>query len=196
MLIRGAGRGQEVLLGRRRETARFMPGYSVFPGGVLEPEDRQASGYPEQPLSVPLGIDGATRRALPRFARAALRETYEETGLLVGRSTSHVAPTQRCDFWQAYAERRLAPAFDALALFAIAVTPTSYPIRFHARFFLADGALAQGVPESRDELEQVAWVPLGRLQALRLPSVTRRVLQWALVQRRLAPRRWRAWHSA
>ena len=195
MLIRGAGRGREVLLGRRARSARFMPGRYVFPGGVLEPEDGQPSGFAERLQPAPAGLDGATRRRLVRFARAALRETFEESGLLIGRP-GPLAARPGPGVWQAYGAARLAPAFDALALLASAVTPSSYPLRFHARFFLADGALAWGPPRSEDELEAVAWVPIHETGALPMPSVTRRVLEKALLQRCLAPRRHRAWRFA
>ena len=177
-----------------------MPGRFVFPGGVLEPEDLIPSGYVEQPRVLPEGIDGPTRQELASFARAALRETYEESGLLVGTPCLRPGPAEQ-GFWATYAERRLLPAFGTLTLFAQAITPSSYPIRFHARFFLADGRLAQGSPTSHGELEAVAWVPLGQVPALPLPSVTRDVLRKALALRAMgrpgaALKRLRAWRFA
>lgn len=189
-----------MLLGRRAATARFMPGRFVFPGGVLEPEDLIPSGYPEQLPKLPEGIDGSTRQELACFARTALRETYEESGLLLGAPYPRPAASKQ-GLWATYAERRLLPAFGALTLFAQAITPSSYPIRFHARFFLAEGQLAQGSPISHGELEAVAWVPLGQVQALPLPSVTRDVLRKALALRAMgrpgaALKRLRAWRFA
>ena len=186
VLIRGAGRGQQVLLGRRPAEARFMPGRYVFPGGMMEPEDRLPSGFAEDVPTAPAGIDGLTRNQLVAFARAALRETLEETGLLVARPQSRPGPL-RHGIWRTFGDRRLAPAFAALRLFATAVTPSSYPIRFHARFFLADGRHALGEPSGRAELEAVAWVPLPEVAGLPLPSVTRRVLEKALALRGLTP---------
>ncbi len=172
-----------------------MPGRYVFPGGVLEPEDLGPSGFAERLRPAPAGLDGASRRRLASFARAALRETFEESGLLIG-SPGASAAWPGPGVWQAYGAARLAPAFDALTLLASAVTPSSYPLRFHARFFLADGALAWGPPRSLDELEAVAWVPIRETGALPMPSVTRRVLEKALAQRCLRPRRHRAWRFA
>lgn len=186
VLIRGAGHGREVLLGRRPASARFMPGRYVFPGGVLEPEDGLASGFAEALAAPPPGADGATRRRLASFARAALRETFEETGLLLGTPAARPCSARR-GVWRAFAEQGLTPAFGALSLLATAITPSSYPLRFHARFFLADGRLAEGLPRGQDELEAVAWMPIRGLDALPMPSVTRRVLRKALSRRCIAP---------
>src|SRR5215813_12180614 len=84
VLLRRRGAGREVLLGQRRATARFLPGVYVYPGGRLDPEDRLRSGFMEEFAPLPAGLDQATTRLAPALLRAAIRETYEETGLLVG----------------------------------------------------------------------------------------------------------------
>src|SRR5579864_5407027 len=76
ILLRGEGRGLELLAGRRPGHVKFMPGVYVFPGGAIDPEDR-AVWHGE------IGSDSLPPRAR-RSARAALRETYEEVGVLVG----------------------------------------------------------------------------------------------------------------
>ena len=83
VLIRGRGEGASVLMGRRHRASRFMPDVYVFPGGRVERSDARPSGFPEPPPTAPEGLDRATRRRLVVFARAALRETFEETGVLV-----------------------------------------------------------------------------------------------------------------
>jgi hypothetical protein len=79
VLLRMGREGPEVLLGRRGLTAPFMPGYFVCPGG------REAA-CDKRPLAgetgAPRHLEGA---ALLRLLRAALRETFEGTGILVGR---------------------------------------------------------------------------------------------------------------
>ena len=54
------------------------------------------------------------------------------------------------------------PAFEALVPVGRAITPQRSPIRFHGRFFLADGALALGTPEDGDELEDLGWRAVDR----------------------------------
>src|SRR5439155_23611313 len=102
IILRGAGRGLEVLAGRRPGHVKFMPGVYVFPGGAVDPEDRL-------PWQVEAGGEQLAPR-LVRCARAALRETWEEAGVVVGRPAApassaaggahRLAPVE-----QAYAER-------------------------------------------------------------------------------------------
>lgn len=182
VLLRRHGGRREVLLGRRRATAKFLPGVYVFPGGRLDPEDRQESGFEERFAPLPGGLDRATQRLAPALLRAAVRETYEETGLLVGRPGRGKA-VGTAEIWQAYRDAGLAPAFHAASLFVRAVTPTFSRIRFHTRFFLMD-ATDLAVGECRDgELEDVGWVPLEETKALPMVDVTEFVLDLAQLQK-------------
>ncbi len=178
-----------MLLGRRAQRSRFMPGVYVFPGGRLSALDRRASGFAEDLAPPPPGLDARTRRRLAVFARAALRETFEETGLLLGlpapapTAAADAATPRAPDVWAAFARAGLAPAFSALGLVARAITPTASPLRFHTRFFLADGANAHGPLGGDGELEDIRWVPVAAAPALPIPEVTLRVLEEALARR-------------
>ena len=179
MLVREGRRGREVLLGRRRRTARFLPGIWVFPGGRLDPEDALPSGFEERFGALPGGLDADTRARGAALLRAALRETYEETGVLVGRP-GRPAGAPRQPVWQSYAAAGIAPAFERPRLLARAITPTNSPIRFHTRFFLAEATdLAHGEPRD-DELEEVAWILLRDTPGLEMVDVTEFVLAQAL----------------
>jgi 8-oxo-dGTP pyrophosphatase MutT (NUDIX family) len=83
------------------------------------------------------------------LAAAALRETEEETGLILPLTSGTGAD------------------FSHLTLIARAITPTESPIRFHARFFQADAALTEGKMEATPELADLAYRPLD--EALKLP---------------------------
>jgi len=199
-------------MGRRHRASAFMPSVYVFPGGRLEAADRRPTGFPE-PLAIPgpdSGLDLATSRDLARFARAAIRETYEETGLLLGhpaapalRETAttghhslHHSGQERC-VWRAFAQAGLMPAFSAMTLVARAITPAGSPRRFHTRFFLADGAAARGSFRGDGELEDLRWVPLAEIPGLPLPAeVTALVLREALAHHALAKRPARDTRSA
>ena len=178
VLLRRRGSAREVLLGRRRATARFLPGVYVYPGGRLDPEDRRQSGFEERFADLPGGLDRATARLAPALLRAAIRETHEETGLLVGQPGKAKGEEAQA-IWQAYREAGLQPAFHAARLFVRAVTPTFSRIRFHTRFFLMD-ATELAVGEVRDgELEDVGWVPLAEARRLPMVDVTEFVLDRA-----------------
>jgi 8-oxo-dGTP pyrophosphatase MutT (NUDIX family) len=152
LLRQGAG-GIEALLGRRGAGARFMPGRYVFPGGGIRRED--ARPFPGE-TPAPAGT-----AALLGLARAALRETFEETGYLLGRPLAGAAARNGAEppsaVAAAYAAARLAPAVGELVPIGRAITPTFSPIRFHARFFIADGTLAHGPVHPGEELEEVRW---------------------------------------
>jgi 8-oxo-dGTP pyrophosphatase MutT (NUDIX family) len=185
--------GAEVLLGRRNRGSPFMPGVYVFPGGRLSASDRRPSGFAETLAPPPPGLDARTRRGLAVFARAALRETFEETGLLLGASAAlparhDPAGAGASDVWTAFERAGLAPAFGALKLVARAITPTVSPIRFHTRFFLADAAAAVGRLAGDGELEDIRWVPVAAAPELPIAAVTLRVLEEALAHRALGAR--------
>ena len=189
VLIRQSDRAQEVLLGRRHRDSRFMPGVYVFPGGRLSRADRQPSGFPEA-LSATPGLDRATSGRLAVFARAALRETFEETGLLLGnqdpgRNSARGRAADRAAVWAAYDEAGFRPAFDGMRLVARAITPKISPIRFHSRFFLADGGAARGELAGDGELVDLGWVPVEVAPTLPMAEVTVLVLQEALAHRRV-----------
>lgn len=180
-------------MGRRSRASRFMPGVYVFPGGRVERADAVPSGFDETLAPSPEGTDLATKNRLVRFARTALRETFEETGLLVGDplgpEAGHVGPDgpARTEVWRAFARAGLAPAFSALALVARAVTPTASPIRFHTRFFRADGDAATGELGGDGELEDLHWVRAEDTGHLPMSTVTALVLEEALAHGAAGP---------
>jgi 8-oxo-dGTP pyrophosphatase MutT (NUDIX family) len=192
VLLRGQGKQLEVLLGRRSAQLRFMPGYYVFPGGRLDPADRKPSGFPEPPAEdLAAEADGMTRRLLAALRRAALRELWEETGLLLaeGPTTRHLQD-QAADLpravWEHYRAHAATPAFGALRLIARAITPTWSPVRFHSRFFLChtDQLTLHGQLAGDGELEDLRWQPVAETTPLPMADVTRAVLDQALISLR------------
>lgn len=188
VLLRDGRHGPEVLLGRRHRRVTFLPDIYVFPGGRVDPEDARPSGFAER---IQPGLDGllaAGGRPPAAFLRAALRETLEETGLLLGRPAATAPAGARSGPWRLFAEHGLAPAFDALQLVCRAITPTSSHRRYNTRFFLADGSVAQGTLGGSGELEDLRWFPIAETARLGLVDVTQVVLAESL-------RRWRQGES-
>jgi 8-oxo-dGTP pyrophosphatase MutT (NUDIX family) len=152
ILLRPGKQGPEVLMGRRASRHRFVPGHYVFPGGRVDAADYRT------PVASPLRREVANclRADCSRghgFAVAAVRETYEETGLVLGE----------------IGEDGLRPALNPLQYIMRAITPVQSPIRYHARFFLAEAAAVKGSLESNGELLDLGWRPIG--ESLRLPIV-------------------------
>lgn len=156
-MSRGKGRTAEVLLGRREPRDRFMPDVYVFPGGRVEASDARYAAASELRPEVAAQVVGSARA----LAIAAVRETFEETGLAIGEVSDGL----------------VRPALAPLDYVARAITPARNPIRYHARFFHVDGTLAHGTLRSNGELLDLAWVPIPRALELNIIDVTAFVLE-------------------
>ncbi|HZB90791.1 MAG TPA: NUDIX domain-containing protein [Stellaceae bacterium] len=174
ILLRERRGGLEVLIGRRGKGARFMPGRYVFPGGRVTAGDAR-----------PWAGELADREAKDFLAlkRAALRETFEETGLVVGEPCRAAAPAAAAvlsPVEAAFRAQGLTPAPELLRLVGRAITPTASPIRFHARFFVADGRRAAGELAASEELDELHWHPVESEPPGPMQNVTRFMLRCAV----------------
>lgn len=176
ILLRGNGEDLEVLAGRRPRHVRFMPGVHVFPGGAIDLPDRIA-------WNVEAGTETVGPK-LARSARAALRETWEEVGVLVGRPADPRTPmAATTPIERAYREHGLLAALDLLTYVGRAITPSYSNRRFNTRFFLSDAGNVFGEPVSSEELEDVRWYPIGRHLLESFRDVTRFMLARAIALR-------------
>lgn len=177
VLVRQDGAKPRVLMGRRHGGHDFMPDKWVFPGGRIDPSDyRTPSASVLRPeVAERLGRTASVGRARA-LAMAAVRETFEEAGLLLAKPAD-VGP--RTGPWADFLARGAAADLDALEFIARAITPPRSPKRFDARFFLADAARLMSLERGADcgELDEIAWLDLDEALALPLPSVTRFVLR-------------------
>jgi 8-oxo-dGTP pyrophosphatase MutT (NUDIX family) len=173
----------KVLLGRRHAGHSFMPGVFVFPGGSVDPGDRRMAAHGALGDTCARRLAAQVARPSPGRSRAlalaAIREMFEETGLLIGVKAAGVAaPTPA---WSAFAERALLPTLQPLRFVARAITPPGRPKRFDTRFFAADSTAiidqVDGVIGPDAELVELAWVPLGEAQSLNIPMITRIILE-------------------
>jgi 8-oxo-dGTP pyrophosphatase MutT (NUDIX family) len=171
-----------VLLGRRRDDLAFMPGRYVFPGGRVDPSDRHiavehdlAPGTIENLMVAMKGNRSPARaRAL---ALAAVRETFEEAGILIGAPSS-ASPLPKARAWQRFFALGYQPALTQLTFFARAITPPGRPRRYDTRFFcVAADAIAHRVAASDGELSDLEWHSLEQARALDLPNITRVILE-------------------
>lgn len=178
ILLRGQGAAIEVLVGRRPLSARFMPGVYVFPGGAIESRDGRA-------WDLESGAETLTPRLL-RSARAAIRETWEEVGVLLGRPAGTVGSqtgAKEAPVEEAYRERGLVAALDCLTYVGRAITPAHSNRRFNTRFFLAAADHAVGEPEASVELEDAGWHRIDQNMLDGFRDVTRFMLERAISMR-------------
>ena len=184
VLLRDQGKGYlETLLMRRPTAARAFPGVFVFPGGKVEWSDQQLS--PSRWSSARdlrwwrEELDAATEDAALGYLVAAIRETFEEAGVLfaqhsdgrpvgkhyldrpsvmaarAGLSTHNTA----CD-WSAWlSSEGLVLDFDALRFWSWWVTPRTSPYRFDTRFFVARQPDDQVARVDQQELTEIRWLP-------------------------------------
>ena len=166
----------QVLMGKRHGGHDFMPNLWVFPGGRIDRSDFRAPFAtdlkPEVAARFEAHIPAARGRAL---ALTAIRETFEEAGLLLAKPTPSrpaVGP------WREFLAQGVAPDLEALEIVARAVTPPMLAKRFDTWFLMAEAERLVSLERQPDcgELEEVAWVDFDEAIALPLPSVTRMVI--------------------
>lgn len=184
ILLDRSGPAPKVLLGRRNPNHVFMPGKFVFPGGRVEPSDRLMPAVkPLRPDAI-RGLMAKTQRPsaarAKAFALAAIRETSEETGFLVGVRRD-APPKIPNDLWDLFAGANVHPDLSLLHFVARAITPPRRPRRFDTRFFVADAETivhrVDGLVGPDAELVELVWLPVSQAQRLDMPTITQVVLE-------------------
>jgi 8-oxo-dGTP pyrophosphatase MutT (NUDIX family) len=160
----------------------FMPGRYVFPGGRVDPADKQIDVAqdlrPRDLERLMVAMKGTPSVARARaLALAAVRETFEEAGLLIGTPLGAAAPPKATN-WQEFYATGYRPALDRLTFFARAITPPGRPRRFDSRFFCVEAdAIVHRVKIADGELLDLEWHSIAQARSLELPNITRVVLE-------------------
>jgi len=174
-LIRDSGSGPQVLLLRRHGRSGFAADAWVFPGGVVDAGDRDTQlaervdgPTPEQWAERLDLVDPADAMG---FVAAALREAWEETGILLARpdvgsrlhDASALAVSRRAllegviDLRQAAVGDGFRLSGDRLAYLAHWITPEPEPRRFDTRFFLAVAPPDAECERHENEMTDALW---------------------------------------
>ena len=178
VLMRDAGGALEVLLLRRSPRAAFAPGAYVFPGGLVDPGDAaqeavaRLEGLTPERAATRLDLVGAHPPAIAYYL-AAVREAFEETGILVGRASRAPKGSPNValmgdvraallegsiPFAVALARLDCRIAADEIAYFAHWITPERRPRRYDTRFFAARVPVeAEPVVDER-EMTEALWI--------------------------------------
>jgi 8-oxo-dGTP pyrophosphatase MutT (NUDIX family) len=184
ILLDRTGPVPKVLMGRRHQRHVFLPGKFVFPGGSVDPADRVIPVAGElHPLiaeRLTRCVSRPTATKVRAIALTAIRETFEETGLLIGRP-SDVAAKIPDGPWAEFAKAGIAPDLAALHFVARAITPPRRPRRYDTRFFAADiSAVAHRIDRGTGadaELLELTWLPVAEASQLDLIPITKLVLR-------------------
>lgn len=174
ILVRRDGPRLRVLVGRRNNRHTFMPGMWVFPGGRVDRSDRHAPAASDlrPEIAALFETHGRPGRAL---AMAAVRETFEEAGLLLAKP----APSRPgAGPWREFLAQGALPDLAALDIVARAITPPVVAKRFDTWFLMAEADRLISLERGPDcgEFDEIAWVDFDEAIELKLPNVTRFVL--------------------
>jgi 8-oxo-dGTP pyrophosphatase MutT (NUDIX family) len=182
MLLRAAGGGAgvpgegiEVYMLRRRQSMPFAPGASVFPGGSVDGRDADSDvAWAGPDVTQWARWLGTTPELARGLLCAAVRETFEESGVLLAGPTADdlTLPAQQelepdrlalldrsLSLAGLLASRGLVLRSDLLKPWARWITPTAEKRRYDTRFFAAVLPPGQQTADIRDEADQVAWLP-------------------------------------
>jgi 8-oxo-dGTP pyrophosphatase MutT (NUDIX family) len=176
VLLRDAPSGPEALLLRRPRRSAFAAGAWVFPGGVVDPADAEpalaARNRGPAPESWARRLSLADPAEAFGFVVAALREAWEETGILLAEPEAEAEGPDagrlqraRIDLLSgvlslaAMVEReRLLLATEDLLYIAHWITPEPEPRRYDTRFFLARVDAGAECELHGEELKESRWV--------------------------------------
>lgn len=173
-VVRDGADGLEAFLMRRTSGMAFAPGMYVFPGGGVQADDGEPLSW-VGPSPQEWGTRfGCTPDLAHRLVVAAVRETFEETGVLLAGPDEHsvLADTtdldgaradleaKRLSFAQFLEAEHLVLRTDLLGAWAHWITPAFEPRRYDTRFFVAALPAGQRIASVSTEADRSLWAPL------------------------------------
>ena len=176
VLMRDGAEGLEVFMVVRHHAIDFAAGALVFPGGRVDENDFALAGN----AALCPNPEGIETQAMA-FRLAAIRETFEECGVLFARSamrtslidgatlrtveSTHRAPLAegRISFDSVLTAYDLLPAADLLTYFAHWITPRHQPKRYDTHFFLAEAPEEHLAVHDGSEAVDSVWMTPRRI---------------------------------
>jgi 8-oxo-dGTP pyrophosphatase MutT (NUDIX family) len=167
LILRDGRDGPEVFMVVRHHEIDFASGALVFPGGKVDAEDAESEWDDLVSGAPPEGLDRS-------FAIAALRETFEEAGILIARRrggdalidareahglvAAHRTAGQQSRFVDLIRDAKLELAMDLLVRFAHWITPVGLPKRYDTHFFLVAAPVDQAGAHDGSESVEGFWI--------------------------------------
>lgn len=197
IIIDGEGENLKIYMGKRHQSHAFMPDFFVFPGGRLDRADfnvpymgeLEQTSYARLRQNIP--VSAISKNRPQALAIAALRECYEETGMVFGTTPTKEDKEKAQKFarltsasWAGYQQQNLLPDISAMLFFARAITPPDRNRRFDARFFIIHKKqMSVQLTPPTDELLDQQWVSIHNdLQDIPMATITRCLIEKLKIQ--------------
>jgi len=174
----GTGKDLKILMGQRSNRHDFMPSVYVFPGGRVDRADSYAKFAGDLSPRTERILEAAYN---PRRARAvalaSVRETWEETGLMLGKSAKQSRNLNNASY-DAFRKAGQLPDLSGIEVFGRAVTPPHRHKRFDAWFFVKNlGDIRLPKISDSTELLNVGWFSFDEIESLETQRATDMMLQ-------------------
>jgi 8-oxo-dGTP pyrophosphatase MutT (NUDIX family) len=185
IIVDRTGSEPRILMGRRNASHKFMPGRFVFPGGRVEASDRAMACAGALDAVTETKLMACLRRpttgAARALAMAAIRETFEETGVMIGVKDYGAPENPPPGVWSDFSARGVFPALDDIHFIGRAVTPPRNKQRFDTYFLAADASAivetVDGFVGPDSELTELVWATIPEALNLGMVSITKVMLR-------------------
>ena len=182
IIIDDQGPSSRFLMGLRNKNLSFMPNKYVFPGGKVETDDLNLTTIDDLSKRDKLLLSMKTSTAICEqmirgLALAAIRETYEETGNIVGKPNINEHIPQNSS-WNAFYSQNVIPSLSFVKFCGRAITPENNVRRYDTRFFCTHAKyIAKSTLFRAGEFDHIKWLTFQQTLQYPLPNITRNILQ-------------------
>lgn len=180
VVLRGCAGKQQILMGKRSARHDFMPNVYVFPGGRVERADSIAPAHDRLNARTHKILTAAMTPARAHACvLAAIRETFEETSLVLGKASPALPYAVNDPTWKAFHKLGFLPTINDIEVFGRAITPPHRNKRFDTWFFVVklDKEAGQRPCKASAELVEIGWYNFQECKALETHHATQMMLQ-------------------
>lgn len=175
VLVRHINGFPEILMGKRSKKHDFMPSIFVFPGGRVDPSDSFAPSHDHISTRTREILENAMPPARARACvMAAIRETFEESSLILGEPFDDHPRAINDLSWKAFHATGYIPKLSGIEVMARAITPPHRHKRFDTWFFMAelDTKTANLPIKTSSELVEIGWFSFEQIKELEMHRMT------------------------
>jgi len=180
VLLREVSGQHEILMGKRSARHDFMPSVYVFPGGRVDKCDSYAPALDHPNSRTRKILEAAMTPARAQACvLAAVRETYEETSLVLGEKFGTKPHSINDPSWKSFHDEGYLPTLANIELFGRAITPPHRDKRFDTWFFLArlDVEAASRPFKNSAELVDTGWFTFAKMKELKMHRATQMMIE-------------------